>query len=117
VTFGCLSSELAAVLQGLAESPNGFLVKAIHVEPAAEAGAVPGTNPGSPLPGPNNPPPGGPVRQRPPGGPNQPPPANRPPPTVTPTVQRGGAADKPILLLKERRLKVTLLIYAIKAVK
>jgi len=117
VTFGCLSSELSSVLQGLAESPHGFLVKAIHVEPMAETGAGAGPNPGSPSSGPNTPPPGGPIRQRPPGGPNQPPPANRPPPTVTPAVQRGGAADKPILLLKERRLKVTLLIYAIKAVK
>lgn len=119
ITFGCLSSELAPVLQGLAESPHGFLVKAIHVEPAAESGAG---QPAGPAPvGPNVPPPGNPpVRQRPPAGLNQPPPAGRPPTppaAVTPTATRSGTADRPVLLLKERRLKVTLLIYAIKAVK
>ena len=115
LTFGCLSSDLASVLQGLGASPHGFIVKAIHVEPAAQAASgAPGVNPpagpNQPLP-PNNPPP-----RRPPG----PPPgaAKLPPPgAVAPPPARPGAGDRPILLLKESRLKVTLLIYVIKTVK
>ena len=118
ITFGCLSSDLAAVLRGMAESPHGLVVEAIHVEPAAEAAAnLPG---GAPPVGGNNPPPGGPPpRLRPPGVPGQPPPGARPlPPLGTPPpTARPGTPDRPVFLLKERRLKVTLLIYAIKVVK
>lgn len=35
ITFHCFSPELAAVLAGFAQSPYGLLVKAINVEPAA----------------------------------------------------------------------------------
>jgi hypothetical protein len=47
VNFHCFSSELAAVLAGLASSPHGLVVKTINVEPAAVAAV--GTEP---LPGP-----------------------------------------------------------------
>ena len=126
ITFGCLSSDLAQVLRALGESPNGFIVEAVHVEPAA---APPGGAPGGVAPpnnpqGPNTPiqrfrpPPAG---QPPPGG-AAPPPAGRPapapgtpPPGAPPVAARPGAGDRPIVLLKESRLKATLLIYAIKA--
>lgn len=104
LTFNCLSSDLAAVLQGFLKSPHGFIVKAVHVEPAVEAPA-PGQQGGAP----NQP-----IR------PGQPPPRPAPgrplpPPTAPPAV--GGkslASDKSVILLKERRLKVTLLVYAIR---
>ena len=117
ITFGCLSSDLATALQGLASSPYGFIVKAIHVEPAAQAAVnVPGPNqPQAPV---NNPSPNPPIRQRP--VPGQPPPtAKLPPPAAVapPPMAKPGAGDRPVVLLKESRLKVTLLIYAIKTVK
>ena len=103
VTFGCLSSELAAVLEGLAASPHGFIVKAIQVDPTVESG----TN--SPA-----------MTQ--PGGAGRPPvrrvaPGVQPAPGAAASGARPGPADKAVFLLKEKRLKVTLLIYAIKAVK
>lgn len=93
ISFGCLSSELAQVLEGLAASPHGFVVKAVQVEPIVEAttNAPPMSIQGT-------------VQQ----------PRYRP--TVAPAANRPGM-DRPIILLNERRLKVTLLIYAIKAVK
>jgi hypothetical protein len=119
ITFGCLSSDLTTVLQGMASSPHGFIVKAIHVEPAAQAAAnAPGVNP-----------PPGPIQPQPPGSnppnrqrtiPGQPPPAAKLPPAAAvapPPAAKPGAGDRPIVLLKESRLKVTLLIYAIKTVK
>jgi hypothetical protein len=117
MTFGCLSSDLAAMLQGLAASPHGFIVKAIHVEPAAQAAANP-PGPNQPQPPINNPNPNQPIRQRP--IPGQPPPAAKLPPpaaVAAPPTAKPGAGDRPIVLLKESRLKVTLLIYAIKTVK
>lgn len=111
LTFGCLSSDLALVLQRLAASPHGFVVKAIHVEPAAQAAAnAPGVTP----PGGANPQP--PVTPNAPRRPGQPPPAGRLPAPVT-AATRPAAGDRPVLLLKESRLKVTLLIYVIKTVK
>ncbi len=38
VTFKCSSQELASVLEGLAHSSNGFIVKAVRVEPAEPPG-------------------------------------------------------------------------------
>ncbi len=118
ITFGCLSSDLATVLQSLAESPHGFVVKAICVEPAAEPAAA---QPGAPQPAGGTPPGQGPPgetprRRGPP--PVQVQPVPRPAPTgvVTPAA-KPGSADRPVLLLKERRLKATLLIYAIKTAK
>jgi hypothetical protein len=117
LSFGCLSSDLAVVLQRLATSPHGFIVKAVHVEPMAQpAGAAPA--PGQP-PGPQPQPPLGPQPPRRP-LPGQIPPAGRPlPPGAlpAPAVAKGGAGDRPIQLLKESRLKATLLIYAIKTAK
>lgn len=93
LVFNCLSSDLAAVMQGFLNSRHGFVVKGIHVEPAVEAV-----------------------------GPNVP--VGRPPPRpvgqlapVTVPAARTVGADKPIILLKERRLKVTLLVYAIRAAR
>lgn len=104
VTFGCLSSELATVLEELASSKHGFIVKAVTVEPAVEAltNAPPGI-------------------VRPPGNqPNPPrqPPGGRPLPAAgNSSPGSRSVGDRPVILLNERRLKVTLLIYAIKAVK
>jgi len=118
LTFGCLSSDLALVLQGLAASPHGFIVKAIHVEPMVQAaanapGVIPpgGANPALPPVNPNVPRPrvipGQPVGRLP-----------APVAAATPAAARPGAADRPmILLLKESRLKVTLLIYATKVTR
>ena len=107
VTFGCLSSELAAVLEGLASSKHGFVVKAINVEPAAE---MPTNAPAGFIGAPGNPPSrGAPPRQA---------PSGRPQPAVgTPNAASRAGTDRPVILLNERRLKVTLLIYVIKAVK
>jgi len=110
LTFGCLSSELAAVLEGLAASPHGFIVKAIQVEPTIESGT---NSPAMNQLGAGGQPPG-----RRPGVGGQPV-AQRPQQGVAPAgaAARPGSTDRPVFLLKERRLKVTLLIYAIKAVK
>src|SRR5262249_55252722 len=106
-------------LQGFLGSPHGFVVKAIHVEPAAEpAAAIPGApgRPGAaPGPGPNpaNTPP---IRRPPPlqGGVPVPPAPVAGVPLAPP---RPLSPDKPNVLLKERRLKVTLLVYAIRTLK
>ena len=119
LTFGCLSTDLALVLQGLGAATHGFIVKAIHVEPAAQAAAnAPGANPQGGA-NPPQPPNNSPIRQRPipgqaPGAAKLPPPvaAPSPPPTARP-----GTGDRPIVLLKESRLKVTLLIYVIKTAR
>src|SRR6266496_2154149 len=114
VTFNCLSSDLAATLQGFLASPHGFVVKAIQVEPAVEpaAPALPGTSPRPGNPTTTQPTPLQPqVRPlRPPSPgvlPGQTPPP--PPPAVPTTVSaplKPVSSDKPIILLKERRLKV-----------
>jgi hypothetical protein len=116
-TFHCLSAELAAVMQGLLQSPHGFVVKAIHVEPAVEvaAAAQPGQAPVQ-QPPPNQPP----RRYQPPppppgpGATGAPPPRTLPPPPAT--AAKPGT-DKAVVLLKERRLRVTLLVHVIKALK
>lgn len=99
VTFGCLSSDLAAVFEGLAASQHGFVVKCVVVEPGVDTttNAVPAM----------------------PGGRGAPAPAR--PGTARPTAGAAAAAkpvpgEKPIFLLREKRLKVTLSIHAIKAV-
>jgi hypothetical protein len=99
VTFNCLSSDLAAVLQGFLSSPHGLIVKAIQAEPAVEVAAA---NPAGAPPGPV-----GTVPRR------QVPPAQIP----AGVAPKAGAADKPVILLKERRVKVTLLIYVMRAAK
>jgi hypothetical protein len=116
VTFHCLSSELAAALEGFNTSPYGFLVKAVQVSPLVEeapaAAAVAGPiNP--PVQG-NRPP------QRPPGrfeGGGSPPPAAPLQPGVPPTAVKPASSDRQAVVLKEKRLKVTLLIYALRTTK
>lgn len=108
-TFYSFSAEVADVLNRLHRSPHGFLVKAIQVEPEdgkmadAFGPAFAAVN----LPTPTTPPP---PRFRPP-----PPNPNRP--AVAAPVTRPSLSDRPVHLLKEKRLKVTLLIYAIKPAK
>ena len=107
-TFYCFSTEVADVLNRLERSTNSFLLKAIQVEPEdsknTEGVGAPQILPGSER---TSPPP--PPRPRFP----QPPSTNR---VVTPVPPRPTAAaagnDRPVTLLKEKRLKVTLLIYA-----
>jgi hypothetical protein len=91
VSFDCFSGELAAVLEGLASSPHGFVVREIEVEPAAPMGGGPGAygmTPADPGSGP--------------GG------------------RRGGRgatpqpSSKPVTLVNENRLKVNLLIEVVK---
>ena len=96
LVFNCLSSDLAVAMQGFLSSRHGFVVKGVHVEPVVEAV------------GPNAPGPGN--------QPNRPPTRGQPLPAVAPA-SRPGPGDKPNILLKERRLKVTLLVYAIRAAK
>jgi hypothetical protein len=95
LVFNCLSSDLAAMMQGFLSSRHGFVVKGIHVEPAVEA--VGPNAPGA-------------------GNPKGPQTRGQPLPPVPP-VSRPAPGDKPNVLLKERRLKVTLLVYAIRAAK
>jgi hypothetical protein len=110
-TFHCLSAELAAVMQGLLQSPHGFVVKTIHVEPAVEVAAAA-------QPGQVRPPPPPPTRPLPPGpgAVGVPPPPYR---AVAPPAGPAGkpGADRASILLKERRLRVTLLVHVIKALK
>jgi hypothetical protein len=114
VTFHCLSGDLAAVLQGLAASPHGFVVKAVQVEPAPEPAANVG--PGQIIRQPQVRPIPAPAPAPAPGQPAAPPP--RAPPPGGPVAGRPAAApDKPVVLLREKRLKVTLLIYAIRTAK
>jgi len=107
VTFYSFSAEVADVLNRLYRSPHGFLVKAIQVEPedskmADAAGpGIGGVNPPPPPPPPNRA-----DRFRPPPGTNR--------LAVPVPVTRPAASDKPVHLLKEKRLKVTLLVYALK---
>ena len=122
VTFHCLSSDLAAVLQGFAQSPHGFIVKAVHVDQVPDVqGAGQPRQPGQPSQPPPMNQPGGtrlPRRVDPQQPPGSVPPANRPAVNPAPRVGTVGVAEKaPVYLLRERRLNVTLLIYAIKAVK
>jgi hypothetical protein len=70
LTFRCFSGELASVLEGFANSPHGFLVKAVEVE-SVPLDAPPVFDP-SMLPPPGSPPPG------------FPPPGIRPPRTFLP---------------------------------
>jgi len=114
VTFYSFTAEIADVLNRLDRSPHGLLVKAVQVEP--EDGRMaenfgPGfANTELPVNPPNRPLPPD-RRQLRPQPTNA---ANRllPPPTGRPT-----ASDRPVILLKEKRLKATLLIYALRPAK
>lgn len=102
VTFGCLSSDLAAVFEGLASSPHGFVVKSVVVEPGVDTS----TNAPSVVPNPRGTP--APTQSR--------PGVARPPAGASAAASKPVPGEKPIYLLRERRLKVTLSIHAIKAV-
>jgi len=112
LTFFSFTSELAAVMNGLEKSPHGFVLKALMVEPDASApGASAGPQGGPGVEGAPPPrlPPRRPDRFNP-----QPPP--RPVPNAA-TAVRPVVNDKPVYVLKEKRLKVTMLVYAIKPAK
>jgi hypothetical protein len=121
--FQCMSEGLAEVLDKLARSPHGFLVRALRTEPVDEKpdgrfGAPPGTAPDPTMPG-------APVR---PGGRRDllrnPPGARNPTPAPavapaaargrTPATAPGAGGDKLVTPLKERRIKVTLNIVSIR---
>jgi hypothetical protein len=114
VTFFSFSVEVADVLNRLHRSTNGFLVKAIQVEPE-DSKMTDNVNPVNPT----RELPVGPAAQTPlnPQARLRPPPTNviRPPPP--PPTGKPGLSDKPVHLLKERRLKVTMLVYALRPVK
>ena len=114
VTFYSFTVELADVMNRLRRAPHGFLVKAIQVEPednkmaevpvptpvAANLPVAPPGTPQTPIEG----------RSRIP----RPPPPAPARPAAAPAPGRPLASDKPVRLLKEKRLKVTLLVYALK---
>lgn len=123
VTFHCFSSEIGQILTALGKSPHGFVVKAVQVEPEdmkmADSGGPVMAAAQPPPPNPNQPQPPAFTRNPgrfPPGV--TPPPGVRPPPPQ-PGVQRPpvGAGDRPVVLLKEKRLRTTLLVYVIKPAK
>jgi hypothetical protein len=87
VTFHSLSAELAAVLQKMAASPYGMVVKAVDVDPVEEPG---------------------------PGGRGGPGPGRGPRPVAPPA---GAARDRGVTVLNERRFQVTLLIHIVRAVE
>jgi hypothetical protein len=99
LTFHCLTSELAAVLERLAASSHGFVVKSIQAKPEAElpvAGGLPGLGGAQPRPRTaGRPPTRGRSRAR--------------------RTTRATAAEGPVVLLKEQRLKVDLLVCVVRA--
>jgi len=113
VTFHCLSSELAAALEGFNTSPYGFLVKAVQVSPLEEAPAAAAV--AGPIPSMNPPPQRPPLRRIEGGG--SPPPAAPLQPGVPPPAVKPAGSDRQAVVLKEKRLKVTLLIYALRTTK
>lgn len=138
VTLHCFTPELAAVLAGFAQSPYGIVVKAINVEPAVsslmDAAAAPAPFYAAPGAGPAYVPPAA-YAGRVPGRPmgeegvamprgaspyGTPSPYGNPygaaQPVAQPGVAYATAAPKPGLqtFLKERQLRVTLLLHVIK---
>ncbi len=125
IEFRSFSPELASVLESFYKSTNGFLVKAIQVEPETEpagvvapatTGAAPSAPAGvtQPPPQPRVPPPGVPIPRMPPAGapPAQPGPAiAKPPGAVAP------ASEGIKTVLNEKLLKITFLIDVIRPSK
>ena len=125
IEFRSFSPELASVLESFYKSTNGFLVKAIQVEPETEPGGVGGPGPTGaapsapasvtqPPPQPRVPPPGVAPPRVPPAGapPAQPGPAiARPPGAVAP------ASEGIKTVLNEKLLKITFLIDVIRPSK
>ena len=120
VTFRCFTPELASVLSGLAASPHGLLVKSINVEPAPASTVAETVAPPPPVfftPSPLTPTPQPDASQAMRSryglmGKDRPGPAASPvapmtlaPPVAKPTVQT---------LVKERQLKVVMLIHVVK---
>jgi hypothetical protein len=120
IEFHSFSPELASVLESFYKSTNGFLVKAIQVEPVTESGGGGG-------PGPPAPTPGGPANL--PQPPPQPKilPAGVTPPGVTPAQPSPLIAKPPgavvpaaegiKTVLNEKLLKITFLIDVIRPSK
>lgn len=94
VTFHSLSAELGTVLQKLAASTYGMLVKSVRVDPADEVAAGGAAGPGG----------GGTGRG-----------TRRTGPVPGPTGAKPGASDRAVTVLNERRFQVTLLIYVVRA--
>jgi hypothetical protein len=118
ITFHSYSSDLAQVMTAFRKSPFGLVVKAVQVEPEEGMKAdAPGSPPPQPESTPRLPtarqprqvPPNPTVQGRPP---LQPPPNPLPYPGA-----RRAAADRPTILLNEKRLKVTVLLYVVKPLK
>jgi hypothetical protein len=125
IEFQSFSPELASVLESFYKSTNGFLVKAIQVEPETEPGGVGAPGPAAPTPGsPANvtPPPPQP-RVPPPGvAPPRVPPAAAPPAQPGPAIVRppgavATAAEGIKTVLNEKLLKITFLIDVIRPSK
>jgi len=122
LTFYGYSSQLAQIMNSFNRSSFGLVMKVLQVEP--EDGVkleVPGGQP--PPPDPLPPRPGGPPppRRAFPGQPGAPRPGT-PPPIVRPQAAAATAAarrpaDRPVILLNEKRLKVTVLLYVVKPLK
>ncbi len=123
VEFQSFSPELAVVLGTFCKSTNGFLVKAIQVEPVAEAVGAGGPGPGVVVPAApvNAPQPQPPLRVVPPGViPSRVPPPGTPPPG--PAIVRPPGAGAPATeglktVLNEHLLKITFLIDVVKPSK
>jgi hypothetical protein len=123
-TFKCFSPELAQVLSGLANSPNGFVVKSINIEPAAQmentqalaAAVAPMYVQPQPVAPTFYPPPGAGGQEALLGGRGAarylPPPAAVAPPVqlVQPTARPGGMTT----VLNERPLKITMTVEVVK---
>jgi hypothetical protein len=112
VVVSGFSPQLANLLQKFAQSPHGFLVKVMAVEPLSGQAAEVKHEParwGAPAAGPPGAPP-----------PTAPPPPSRLPRTRRPLPPRAAAtgpvteaSDNPVVLI-EQQLKATLLVYAVK---
>lgn len=113
ITFRCFSSELAAVLAGLANRPNGIIVKTINVEPGI-GGPIAGMPGMAGMPGA-----GGPEGVAPAGYPGGYQPGGYAPGTPmpgqsgTPTPTMYGKGGLPIVL-DEKPLRVTMIVEMVK---
>lgn len=109
ITINCYTPELAQIMTAFSASPFGMTLKAIQVDPA-EASTVAPTPGAIPQPPPNRP------QMRPPGRPPPgQPPANPRPPMAAAGKKQG--TDRPVVMLDERPLRVTMLLYVIRPLK
>ena len=120
ISFRCFSPELAMVLSSFANSSNGFIVKSVNVEPAAQVEAAPGAAANTYVPQPTyQPPPQAYTPSLPAEGsgrygagfPGSTPVFPRPPVAAPVAATRPGGATT---FLNEKPIKVTLLVYVVK---